>query len=70
MGSVKIEHNLSDAELTEVLEKALVSVRTKIERPARKFRQPAMETVAKRVTSQFDAQFSKMMKRIEKVIRG
>ena len=70
MREVKIEHNLADYELEETLEKAIRSVRTKIQRPTRKFRQPAMETVAKRVTVHFDAQVRQMMKRIEAVIQG
>ena len=70
MAAVSFKHNLQDYELEETLEKALGSVRQKIQRPARKFRYPAMETVARRVTVNFDDQMRRMMKRIEAVIRG
>ena len=70
MPQVTLEHNLTDYELKETLEKALSSVGTKIQRPGRKFPQPALETVARRVTVHFDDQLRKMMRRIEAVIRG
>ena len=70
MPEVRIEHNLADYELEETLVKALGNVRTQIQRPARKFRQPALETIARQVTIHFDDQLRKMMRRIEAVIRA
>jgi hypothetical protein len=70
MPIVELEHNLQDFELEETLEKALGSIRQKIQRPARKFSQPALEELARAVTGQFDGQMKKMTKRIEAVIQG
>jgi hypothetical protein len=70
MQPVTLEHNLTDFELEETLEKALGTLRMKIQRPQRKFHQPAMETVSKRVRAHCDDQTKRMLKRIEAVILG
>jgi hypothetical protein len=70
MKTVTMEHNLMDYELEDTLEKALGEVRTKIQRPERRFRQPAMETISKRVRLQAGDEMRRMLKRIEAVIKG
>jgi len=69
MREVRVEHNLSDFELEEALEKALAAARKN--RPlVRKFREPALNIMSERVLSCFDNQMKRMMKRVEAVIQG
>jgi len=70
MTSVNFEHNLSDYELEETLEKALHSVRLGIQRPKRKFRSPALEAMAVGSTMAFSSQMNSMVAGIEEVISG
>jgi hypothetical protein len=68
MPGVRVEHNLSDRALVEVLEKALGEARKKIPAPARKFDQPVLESLSGRVKAVFDVQMKKMLKRVEAVL--
>jgi len=67
MKPVKLKHNLSDYELEEALQKALVTVQDKIKKP-RRLRQPAMDTLAQGAIKEFDRQMEQMMKKIEAVV--
>ncbi|MBI9086809.1 MAG: hypothetical protein JEZ11_24645 [Desulfobacterales bacterium] len=60
-----MEHNLPDDMLEEVLTKALHAVRLGIQRPARKFRAPAMEQFATSATRVFKTQMSALMTDIQ-----
>lgn len=68
MTTVSIEHNLADFELETTLEKALRSVRLGIQRPDRKFRNPAMEQIAKDATQVLSKQMDAMIADMERII--
>lgn len=70
MATVNIEHNLSDFELEEALEKVLKSVRLNIQRPDRKFKAPALEEIATEATRVFAGQMNTLVTDITEVING
>ncbi len=70
MATVNIEHNLTDYELEETLEKALKSVRLNIQRPDRKFSDPILEEIATGATRVFANQMNALVADITEVING
>jgi len=70
MATVNIEHNLTDYELEETLEKALKSIRLNIQRPDRKFKDPALEEIATKATRVFASQMNALVADISEVING